>query len=140
MFLCSTVIAYLTYSPTYLLDLLHCCHFCCRFQDQEAPSTSSSSSTSLQPGSLRTSTSRTSAPPAPASTANGSSSDSRVLRYRYMPLVAAALAELLRRTDTHLAASLQPQMRELATTLLASPTLGARSSTQQVGVLWLSKA
>ncbi len=41
------------------------------------------------------------------------------LRYRYTPLAVAALSELVRRADLHLASSLQPMMRELGVALTA---------------------
>lgn len=43
--------------------------------------------------------------------------------YRYTPLAVAALGELLRRTDMHLASSLQPQVRPL---ILALGAMSAR--------------
>jgi hypothetical protein len=53
-------------------------------------------------------------------------------RYRYTPLAVAALAELLRCADLHLASSLQPRLRNMATSLVASAAQNEQGTTLQV--------
>ncbi|KAF5836244.1 hypothetical protein DUNSADRAFT_6196, partial [Dunaliella salina] len=111
--------------------------------------TSSSSSTSTSaspaPGARAPATTRTRAGAATPASAR-SNTDGRGAnragtnpppprpQYRYTPLAVAALAELLRRVDTHFVANLQPQMRELATTLLAATPASSRLNTQQANI------
>lgn len=58
--------------------------------------------------------------------------------YRYTPLAVAALAELLRRTDTHLATSLQPRLRDLSTQLVASAANNESRHSQQTTIRTLA--